>query len=336
MDTRYCWILDSGGAGRGAWQGGVIYEFMRWCRKHGAFPSITMGASAGGYAAADVATETEGTVMKGWTRWGTEAPPSPDSAKKNRFRTHLGSSIRYVMDEPEIARVFNKTPGKKLLIFTTQARRRDCKPFGAIDSLRFLLKSATRKFPWSLKYLPNNYAEDPVIFVLDLPDALRSNFVRPLTRQNYHAVIEASCLIPVAMGRPLSPEDMGSVSCSTDLDSVFLDGGYALKMPMRVFEEDPRFTALGNWARAEKTVIFCCDPRGQLWETSARMNSLNKFRGVVRAMKENRLLVIHPDHRVEAGFLCMDNDRTMRTFRRGQEQADRLLRSESVRRFFEA
>ena len=72
MDIVYSWILDSGGAGRGAWQGGVIYEFMRWCRENGCFPSITMGASAGGYAAADVATGTEQTVMKGWTYWGTQ------------------------------------------------------------------------------------------------------------------------------------------------------------------------------------------------------------------------------------------------------------------------
>ena len=66
-NLRHCWILDSGGAGRGAWQGGVIYEFMRWTRKNGCYPTISMGASAGGYAAADVATNTEATVMKGWT-----------------------------------------------------------------------------------------------------------------------------------------------------------------------------------------------------------------------------------------------------------------------------
>ena len=61
MKQRYSWILDSGGAGRGAWQGGMIYECMRGCREHGCFP-ITMGASAGGYAAAAVATGSEQTV----------------------------------------------------------------------------------------------------------------------------------------------------------------------------------------------------------------------------------------------------------------------------------
>ena len=64
------WILDSGGAGRGAWQGGVLYELMAWTRQHGGYPTVTMGASAGGYAAADVATGTEATVLKGWDRVG--------------------------------------------------------------------------------------------------------------------------------------------------------------------------------------------------------------------------------------------------------------------------
>src|SRR5512136_1242001 len=115
MATRYCWILDSGGAGRGAWQGGVIYEFMRWCRENGAFPSITMGASAGGYAAADVATGTEKTVMKGWNYWGTVTSRAL-AQSNNRFRTHLRSSIFYVMEEAELAGVFDGNPRKKLLL----------------------------------------------------------------------------------------------------------------------------------------------------------------------------------------------------------------------------
>ena len=44
--TPCAWILDSGGAGRGAWQGGVLYEMMRWARQHGVYPTITMGASS--------------------------------------------------------------------------------------------------------------------------------------------------------------------------------------------------------------------------------------------------------------------------------------------------
>jgi hypothetical protein len=44
-----------------------------------------MGASAGGYAAADVATGTEKTVMKGWTYWGKDGGSG--------VRAHLRSSI---------------------------------------------------------------------------------------------------------------------------------------------------------------------------------------------------------------------------------------------------
>jgi len=52
-------------------------------------------------------------------------------------------------------------------------------------------------------------------------------------------------------------------------------------------------------------------------------------------MRENRLLVVSPDHKLEAGFLCVENETAMRTFTRGQEQAQCLLRSDPVRRFFE-
>jgi hypothetical protein len=335
MSTSYCWILDSGGAGRGAWQGGVIYEFMRRCRENAAFPSIMMGASAGGYAAADVSTGTEQTVMKGWKYWGSAVPRELIARKKTRFRAQLYSSIFYVMDVSELSGVFDTNPGKKLILFTTRARRFDNKPFEWADGLRFFLKSATRKLPKPLKYLPCNYVEDPVVFALNLPDELRSEYVRPLTRGNYHSVIEASCLIPVAMGTPLSPEKLNEHSFPGDSNSVFMDGGYTLKMPMRLFEEDPRFQALGKWTNADKTIIFCCDPKGYLWETSARLHNLNTHPAVRKSIGENRMLVIYPDHRVEAGFLCMDNAVVMRTFDRGREQAQRLLRSDTVRRFFE-
>jgi len=335
MDTSYCWILDSGGAGRGAWQGGVIHEFMHWCREHGAFPSITMGASAGGYAAADVATGTERTVMKGWNYWGTPECHALGAQKKSRFRAHLHSSIHYVMEEGELAGVFNGDPRKKLLLFTTRVRRRDGRPFQSADSFRFFLKSATRKLPNPLKYLPKGYFEDPVVFALNLPEQLQSEFVRPLTRRNYHSVIEASCLVPMAMGAPLLPEDLDGAVNPFDRGSVFMDGGYALKMPMRLFEQDQRFKDLGQWVRADRTIVFCCDPQGCLWETSARLLQLNTLPSVVHASVENRFLVIHPDHHVEAGFLCMDNDTAIRTFNRGQEQAQRLLRSDPILRFFD-
>jgi hypothetical protein len=331
---NYSWILDSGGAGRGAWQGGVIYEFMRWSLRHDVFPLITMGASAGGYAAADVATGTDHTVMKGWTHWGSPVS-SAFSGIKNRFRANLLNSIHYVMGTEELAGVFRKQPPRKLLIFTTRVRRRDGKPFGAIDSLRYFSKSATRKLSAPFKYLPGAYNEEPVIYALNLPGDLRSEYVRPLTRENYHAVIEASCLVPVAMGSPPDPEKINPTPYPGDENAVFIDGGYALKMPLRIFEEDPRFTALADWASADKTIIFCCDPDGYLWETSSRLQALNSLPATARAIEKKRLLVIRPDHKIEAGFLCMDNDVAMRTFTRGRQQAERLLASDAVRRFFD-
>ncbi len=335
----YAWILDSGGAGRGAWQGGVIYEFMRWCLRRGCFPEVAMGASAGGYAAADVATGTDRTVMKGWTAWGTETqmgPPAPGGRGRNRFGRNLHASVRYVMSERELDGVFHGAAGRKLLVFTTRVRRLDGKPFGALDRVRYAARSATRKLPARWKYLPGLYREDPVIFATGLPGELRSECVRPLTRRNYHAVIEASCLVPVAMGRPLDPEEVGAERHPSDCRAVFLDGGYTIKMPMGVFEEDPRFRPLAGWARADKTVVFCCDPLGRLWENSSRLRCLNGLPSVARAVREDRLLVIHPDHAVEAGFLCTDNPAIMRTFDRGREQAVRLLGTDRVRRFFGA
>ena len=102
---------------------------------------------------------------------------------------------------------------------------------------------------------------------------------------------------------------------------------------MALFEEDRRFRDLADWARTDKTVVFCCDPKGRLWETSARLRLLNDERSAREALRNQRLLVISPDHSIEAGFLCYDNAAIMRTFRRGQEQAERLLRSGSFLRF---
>jgi predicted acylesterase/phospholipase RssA len=342
--TTLCWVLDSGGAGRGAWQGGVIHELMRWCREQGCYPQISMGASAGGYAAADVATETEATVLKGWTRWGREKYPRNQAAPREQmgfwglgtFRLHLRSSIRYVMGDSEVAAVFNERPGKKLLIFTTRVRRRDGRPIRSRDLERYFLKSLTRKLPRALKYSPRLYEEVPVIFAAPLPMDLQTEFVRPLTRSNYHSVIEASCLVPLAMGWPLRPEQVGggeSRQFDGDAEAVFLDGSFAMKMPMALFAEDGRFRDLAGWVRADKTVVFSCDPKGRLWETSARLRLLNQERATQEALKRRKLLVIAPDHPVEAGFLCYDNAVIMRTFRRGQEQAERLLRSRVLQRF---
>jgi len=348
--ATFSWILDSGGAGRGAWQGGVIHQFMHWARLNACYPSISMGASAGGYAAADIATGTEATVMKGWTRWGDEQVPHPrgvPAGEKSfwglgQFRLHLMASIRYVMAESEISAVFDPGHSRKLLVLTTRVRRRDGRDISPSDIHHLFLRAATRKFPTPLKYLPRIYVEEPVVFATPLPQELSSEYVRPLTRQNYHRVLLASCLVPLAMGSPLEagqldpgPEHGTATHHSGDHGAVFIDGGYTMKMPMAIFEANSVFRDLAQWAAADKTIIFCCDPRGIFWETSFRLRALNQHPSVAKAIVENRLLAVSPDHPIEAGFLCCDNDVAMRTFRRGQEQADRLLASDSVRRFLE-
>ncbi len=340
---RYSWVHDSGGAGRGAWQGGVVYEFMRWCRQTGSFPSVMMGASAGGYAASDVATGTEKTVMKSWSSWGQERLlqylPKPMMGRgrweMTRFRNLLRGSIHYTIGKDELSGIFQFHECRSLLVFTTRVRRRDSKPFGAVDQLRFFLRSATRKLPKTLKYLPDQYQEDPVVFATNLPAELCSENVRPLTPGNFHAVVEASCLVPLAIGSPLHPERLDAGTYPGDQRAVFLDGGYALKMPMRIFEEDPRFQRVASWASADRMVVFCCDPSGCLWETSARLRNLNTLPSVVRAEQEGQMLVISPDHRIEAGFLCTDNAAAMRTFERGREQGRRLLQNTRILKFFD-
>ncbi len=339
------WILDSGGAGRGAWQGGVLYELMGWARQHGGYPAIMMGASAGAYAAADVATGTEATVMKGWTAWGADRIPEryPLAAfvanqwPRSRFRRHLHASIRYVMDDAELDGVFDDAARRTLLVFTSRVRRRDGRAPGRADLARLFAMAATRKLPRALKYLPRSHYIDPVVFATNLPPELRSEFVRPLTPDNYHCVIEASCLVPMAMGPPLPPAQISPDSTyPDDARAVFMDGGFALKMPMATFDDDPRFRDVARWAATPRTVIFCCDPNGRLWETSMRIRALNGHASVASAMANGSLLVIHPDHVVEASFLCLDPAVIMRTFERGREQGRRLLAAEHVRRLLSA
>ena len=55
------------------------------------------------------------------------------------------------------------------------------------------------------RVLPSIYRVDQVVFATTLRAALQSEVVRPLTRVNYHSVIEASCTIPIAMGPALPP-----------------------------------------------------------------------------------------------------------------------------------
>ena len=342
-DRTACgWILDSGGAGRGAWQGGVLYEVMQWTRQHGGYPAVMMGASAGGFAAADVATGTEATVLKGWTAWGSEDIPEryPLAASvanqwpRSRFRRHLHASIRYVMEDTELDGVFEDADQRTLLVFTSRIRRRDGRAPGRADLAALFAMAATRKLPKPLKYVPGSYHIDPVVFATNLPDTLHSEFVRPLTRDNYHCAIEASCLVPLAMGPALSPALLSpGGGYPDDAQAVFVDGGFSLKMPMATFQDDARFRDLARWIATPRTVIFCCDPNGRLWETSMRLRALNAYPTVARAIADGTLLVIHPDHLVEAGFLCFDPEVIMRTFDRGREQGRRLLADQPVRRF---
>jgi hypothetical protein len=236
------------------------------------------------------------------------------------------------MADVEVAAIFDAIHPRKLLLFTTRVRRRDGRPFSTVDMGRYFLKSATRKLPPALKYLPGRYLEDLVIFATNLPGALASEWVRPLTRDNFHRVLEASCLVPVAMGEPIPIAAAGG-NWHGDESAVLMDGGFTAKMPMALFAEDERFQAIARWAGAAKAIVFCCDPGGILWENSSRLRRLNDYPAVRQAIDDERLLVVGPDHPIEAGFLCTDNAAIMRTFRGGQEQGDRLLQSVGVQRF---
>ncbi len=335
------WILDSGGAGRGAWQGGVLYELMASARQRGGYPSVMMGASAGGYAAADVATGTEGTVLKGWTAWGSDENPKrfplPEAVANawpsSAFRRHLHASIRYVMEPGEVDGVFDEDANRRLLLFTTRVRRPDGRRPGSADLARLFAMATTRKLPRWLKYQPN-YQLEPVVFASHLPEHLTTEFVRPLTRENYHDAIEASCLVPLAMGPSIPPEHLTAPGLfPADEQATFVDGGFSLKMPMGILANDPRFAELSSWASTDHTVVLCCDPGGRLWETSLRLRALNDDPAVARNIAEDRLWLIYPDHPIEAGFLCFDPEITMRTFERGREQGRRLLETAAAQRF---
>lgn len=330
-----------------------------------------MGASAGGYAAADVATLRPETFPKGWNKWGLEEVPDrthepPEFRSLGgwvQFRSHLYHSIRYVMSAAELGGVFDAPAERRtrLIVFTTRSRRRDGTDFSPADSMRYFLKSTLRKMPPPLKYLPEEYVEDPVLFVTHLEKHLESEFVRPITRVNYHNVIEASCLIPFAMGQPLQQEELlpiwkgldplGTNTCtaeewwerqiaryrfSGDDRAVFLDGGFALKIPFRRFAEDSRFQALADNLRCDKTLIFCCDPGGKLWETSMRLRALNDWEALGQVLREKKIFIIYPDHPLRAGFLSTNHHQILKTYEGGRAQGRRILSSPAFQEFLNA
>jgi hypothetical protein len=327
----------------------MLYEFLQWAKANGRVPDVAMGASVGGYAAADLATKTAETIYKGWAQWGT-ADPATLAAKcghaRNHagfgsFRLHLVESIRHVMGDGEAEAIFSEHESVRLLVFTTRLTRADGRPLRRRDLYRCFLQSMTRKFPRFLKLTPTGYLQDPVVFASGLPDALGSECVRPLTRENLRSVIQASCLVPIAMGGPLLPRDVQSQPLEADRHemadehAIFVDGGFSLKMPMGAFARDARFSELARWIKTDRTLVFCCDARGRLWETSHRHSRLETNGEIVEAVRNGRLVVLHPDHDIEASFLCVDNRRIMRTFGRGRAQAERIIKSRALDSFFD-
>ena len=87
-----------------------------------------------------------------------------------------------------MAGVFDAAADRRLLVFTTRVRRRDGRALTKSDLARLLAKAATRKLPRPLKYLPRLYELDPVVFATNLPAEVHSEFVRPLTCDNYQFV----------------------------------------------------------------------------------------------------------------------------------------------------
>ena len=178
------------------------------------------------------------------------------------------------MGDAELDGVFEETAQRTLLVFTSRVRRRDAwaragRPGQAVCHGDHSQAPETVEVSATVRRRPG-------VFATNLPDALQSELVRPLTRHNYHSAIEASCLVPLAMGPPLPPAQLSSGDeYADDAEAVFIDGGFALKMPMATFEDDARFRDLACWAATPRAVIFCCDPNGRLWETSMRLRALN-------------------------------------------------------------
>lgn len=320
------WVFDTGGAGRGAWLGGVGYVLTKMARALGRFPDAVVGSSVGAYMAADAATGNPEVFLKGWTDWGAERVPPPVVPSSEQgflhvrhFRAHLKHSIQYVLDDSAIASILSEQNPTRLVICTTQITRRDGRPITRRDMRRLFWQSLTRKLP--IKYLADGYMYRAVLF--DSRAAGATPVIRRLTRDNLRQAIMASCLIPLAMGLPLRYDGM-------DL----IDGGFTLKMPLDL-PSDSTYAELSQSLQAQKTLAISAETGGVLWKTAMRLERWNDQADIQQAIQDGKLLIIAPSGKIAAGTLCRDNRLIMKTFWQGAERAEQVMRTDAGKRFFE-
>ncbi|RMG51516.1 MAG: patatin-like phospholipase family protein [Acidobacteria bacterium] len=323
---RRKWVFDTGGAGPGAWEGGVGYALTKAALATGAVPDMVIGSSVGAYMAANAASGDPETFLKGWSNWGAEGISPPAVRPEERgffgarfFRAYLKHSIAYVLEDRIVERILDPRNPTRLVIVTTQLRRRNGQPIGRRDMRRLFLQSLTRK--WPVKYICSDYDYRAILF--DSQPRTVTAAVRKLTPENIRSVIMASCLIPWAMGMPLRVDGMDVI-----------DGGFALKVPLRV-PPDAVYAELARSLQTDQTVVITPDPTGTLWETSMRIRRWNDCWDVEHTMEAGNLLIISPPRKIRAGALCRDHRLIWETFCEGVAHAERVLRSDPGRRFFD-
>ncbi len=323
---RYKWVFDTGGAGPGAWEGGVGYALTKAALTTGAVPDIVIGSSVGAYMAANAASRDPETFVKGWSDWGAEGISPPMVRPEERgflgarfFRAYLKHSISYVLDDRIVERILDPQNPIRLIIVATQLRKRNGRSVDRRDMRRLFFQSLTRK--WPVKYICSDYDYRTILF--DSQARAVTAAVRKLTPANIRQAIMASCLIPWAMGMPLRVEGM-------DL----IDGGFALKVPLRL-PPDAVYADLARSLQTDRTVVITPDPTGALWETSMRIRRWNDCWDVERARGAGDLLIISPPQKIRAGALCRDHRLIWETFWEGVAHAEHVLRSDRGRRFFD-
>ncbi|MBI3948898.1 MAG: patatin-like phospholipase family protein [Acidobacteria bacterium] len=324
--VRYKWVFDTGGAGRGAWIGGIGHALTKAAQAAGIYPDVVIGSSVGAYMAADAASGDPQVFIKGWSDWGAESVPPPAVSpieqgfwKARHFRAHLKHSIEYVLDDVMIQRILSEDNPTRLIVCTTQISKRNGEPINRRDMRRLFLQSLMRK--WPVKCIFAEYMYRAVLF--DSRAKTSTPVIKKLTPENLREAIMASCLIPLAMGTPLRYDAL-------DL----IDAGFTLKMPLYL-PSDAIYADLAREIEADKTLAISVEPDGRLWETTMRLHQWNDRWDVQQAMREGKLLVISPPREIAAGMLCRDNRTIMKIFWEGAEYAEQVLRSEAGKRFFE-